>query len=313
MTRRKVPMAEIVTFHNGKAPPKDEGTEHPVYGSNGTIGRSAKYNHEAAIILGRVGAYCGSVEVCGDKFWASDNTIVVKPKEGFDLTFLYYRLKSISLNALAGGAAQPLLTQGVLKPFNIMVPDHSTQVAIASIFSVYDDLIENNQRRIALLEDAARQLYKEWFVRFRFPGHEHVSIVGGVPEGWEVKRISDVVEFLGGFAFKSKSYIDAGKFGIVTIKNVHDGRFVPECTAFLDEVPSQVKPHCFLKTGDILMSLTGNIGRVCLVTGEDYLLNQRVAKVVPATGHREFAYFNFRSDEMQSASKTCPTGRHSRT
>ena len=185
-------MAEVVTFHNGKAPPKDEGTEYPVYGSNGKIGRSSHFNHETAVIVGRVGAYCGSVELCTEKFWASDNAIVVKPKDGVDLRFLHYRLKSVRLNALAGGAAQPLLTQGVLKLYLIEVPKHSTQVKIASILSAYDDLIENNQRRVALLEEAVQQLYKEWFVRFRFPDHELIPIIDGVPEGWERKTLGEI-------------------------------------------------------------------------------------------------------------------------
>ena len=64
---------------------------------------------------------------------------------------------------------------------------------IAEILSAYDDLIENNRRRMALLEEAARQLYREWFVRLRFPGHEHTRITNGVPEGWEPSRLSETL------------------------------------------------------------------------------------------------------------------------
>ena len=72
------------------------------------------------------------------------------------------------------------------------------QHRIADMLSAYDDLIENNRRRMALLEEAARQLYREWFVRLRFPGHEHTRITNGVPEGWERRRIGDVAECVGG-------------------------------------------------------------------------------------------------------------------
>ncbi len=75
-----------------------------------------------------------------------------------------------------------------------MVPHLREQHAIADILSAYDDLIENNRRRMALLEDAARQLYREWFVRLRFPGHEHTRITNGVPEGWEAKALGDLCE-----------------------------------------------------------------------------------------------------------------------
>lgn len=209
---------------------------------------------------------------------------------------------------LAGGAAQPNMSGKQIEKVSIPLPDVSTQNQIASILATYDDLIENNRRRITLLEEAARQLYKEWFVRFRYPGHEHVPIVDGVPEGWEKKEVADVVNFQGGFAFKSKSYLETGKYGIVTIKNVHDGQFIPDCTAFLDKIPSKVKPYCKLSSGDILMSLTGNIGRVCLVVGDNYLLNQRVTKIDPVSGYRTFAYFTFRSKDMQIRLKNLSHG-----
>src|SRR5690606_35360173 len=86
--------------------------------------------------------------------------------------------------------------------FEISVPSLDTQKAIADILSAYDDLIENNRRRMALLEESARLLYREWFVHLRFPGHEHVPITDGVPEGWEKKPFSELAHFLNGFAFK---------------------------------------------------------------------------------------------------------------
>ncbi len=97
-------LSEVLSFFNGKVPPKDGGDVFLVYGSNGVIGTSNLKNHSSAIILGRVGAYCGSVEICEQSFWASDNTIVVKPQDGFDLKYLYYKLKSMPLNSYAGGS-----------------------------------------------------------------------------------------------------------------------------------------------------------------------------------------------------------------
>jgi type I restriction enzyme S subunit len=91
-----------------------------------------------------------------------------------------------------GGAAQPNASAPVLGSFEFpLLPKHA-QTRIADILSAYDDLIENNRRRMALLEEAARQLYREWFVRLRFPGHEHTPITNGVPEGWERKTLGDL-------------------------------------------------------------------------------------------------------------------------
>lgn len=111
--------------------------------------------------------------------------------------FVYYYFKHPSMRAkclnIGGQAAQPNVNLGNLKSFDVPLPDRSTQKRIASILSAYDNLIENNRRRTALLEEAARLLYREWFVHFRFPGHEHVKIVDGVPEGWEVKQVGDLL------------------------------------------------------------------------------------------------------------------------
>jgi len=92
-----------------------------------------------------------------------------------------------------GGSAQPQANAPVLKDFSFSFPEKSIQLKISNILSAYDDLIENNNRRIALLEESMRLLYREWFVRLRFPGHEHVRVIDGLPEGWEKKSIGDIV------------------------------------------------------------------------------------------------------------------------
>lgn len=116
--------------------------------------------------------------------------------------FMKYVLKTQSyygfINNYIGGSAQPGMNAKVFTKFNIPKLSLVTQQKIASILSAYDRLIENNTRRIRLLEQMAENLYKEWFVRFRFPEHENVEMVNGLPKGWEVKRISNVCETIGG-------------------------------------------------------------------------------------------------------------------
>jgi type I restriction enzyme S subunit len=186
-------IADALSFHNGKTAIFDESGEFEVFGSNGKIGFSKENNHERAIILGRVGAYCGSVMLSQNKFWATDNTIVLKAKNCQSLRYWFYRLGNFPIRSFAGGAAQPLMTHSILNGINIKIhSDFDVQEKIADILSAYDDLIENNRRRMALLEDSARLLYREWFVRLRFPGYEHTRIVDGVPKGWERKSLGDL-------------------------------------------------------------------------------------------------------------------------
>lgn len=112
--------------------------------------------------------------------------------------YLYYWIKSNNghqtLNNLTIGSSQKALTIENLKNAKIPLPDLPTQRRIASILSAYDDLIENNRRQIKLLEEAAQRLYREWFVELRFPGHESVKVVDGVPEGWKKVCLKDICE-----------------------------------------------------------------------------------------------------------------------
>ena len=112
--------------------------------------------------------------------------------------FFLYKGRAGHLASLFTGSTIKHLPREKLALVEVPVPNFSTQDQIASILSAYDHLIENNRRRIQLLEQAARLLYKEWFVHLRFPGHEHTQIIDGVPEGWKKKKIADVCETIGG-------------------------------------------------------------------------------------------------------------------
>ena len=192
---REVKLGEIINLYNGKATKSNENGLYPVFGSNGIIGSVDDYAFEKGIIIGRVGAYCGSVKFSQKKFWASDNTIVADVKEGKSLLFMKYMLSTLSINSYAVGSAQPLITQGIIKNLKVSIPEISTQKKIATILSTYDKLIENNNRRIQILEQTAEELYKEWFVRMRFPGYEKTKFDKGIPEGWEVTKIGEMATF----------------------------------------------------------------------------------------------------------------------
>jgi type I restriction enzyme S subunit len=130
--------------------------------------------------------------------------------------YLFDAVLKMRFQSFTQGAAQDNLSQDKLLSIRFPVPNLVVQRRTADILSAYDDLIENNRRRIALLEEAARMLYREWFVRFRFPGHEHVKIIDGLPEGWERGRIEELCEFLGRGI--SPQYDDEGQCVVVNQK-----------------------------------------------------------------------------------------------
>ncbi|OHD02023.1 MAG: restriction endonuclease subunit S [Sphingomonadales bacterium GWF1_63_6] len=164
------------------------------------------------VIIGRKGTL-GSVFYSDSSYWPHDTTLWSKDLRGNNAKFVYYALQRIDMTLFDTGAANPTLNRNHVHNLPIFIPERPTQDRIASILSAYDDLIENNRRRIVLLEEAARQLYKEWFVRFRFPGHEHVKIIDGVPEGWSVDAIEEVCQTIGGGtpSTQKREYWDDGE------------------------------------------------------------------------------------------------------
>ena len=153
------------------------------------------------VVIGRKGSL-GTIHYVNGPYWPHDTTLWSKDLKGNHARFVYYFLHTLGLEHYDVGNSNPTLNRNHIHGLAITIPEYRIQERIASILSAYDDLIENNRRRIQLLEQAARLLYKEWFVRLRFPGHEHVTVKDGVPEGWERKTIADVAPFQYGKALK---------------------------------------------------------------------------------------------------------------
>lgn len=178
--------------------------EYPYYGAQGIIDYVADYRCEGEFLLvAEDGENLSSrnapiAQIAKGKYWVNNHAHIVRNNKHSDLQYICYLLNNLDIAGYVTGSAQPKLSQGNLNKIKIQLPSLSTQQKIASILSSYDRLIENNTRRIRLLEQMAENLYKEWFVRFRFPEHENVEMVNGLPKGWEVKRISNVCETIGG-------------------------------------------------------------------------------------------------------------------
>lgn len=169
---------------------------------------------------------------------------------------------------ISQGTAQDNLSWKKLSTIKFPAPPIETQNKIVDILSVYDDLIANNQKQIKLLEEAAQRLYKEWFVDLRFPGHEGVNIVNGVPEGWTSVTLNDVISKMTTGLNQRKNFVlGNGKNYYVTIKNMGDNNIYldEKCDKVDDEAIIKINKRSDLQIGDILFSGIGTMGRVYLI------------------------------------------------
>ena len=196
-----------------------------------------------------------------------------------DWNFLAYSLQSKSVQARlkskAFGATVPHVKVGDAESLLIPCPPLKDQKKIGSILSSYDDLISINQRRIELLEEAARRLYREWFVHLRFPGHESTRIIDGVPEGWKKLPLTKIASFTNGFAFKPSHHQHQG-LPIIKIPELRYGVTNKTPRTSDREIPEKFR----IKAGDIIFSWSGTLA-VKEWTGENALLNQHLFIVTP--------------------------------
>ena len=194
-------LGNVLKFFNGKSIEPGGNGEYPVYGSNGLIGRSGEYTHQNGLIIGRVGAYCGAIKHCKTHFWASDNTIVGQPKDiSFDIEYIYYLLGGLNLNRYAGGSAQPLLTQTVLRQVPTSIPPLPTQRKIANFLDrktgQIDELIRSKERQVELLQEQRTALINQAVTKGLDPNVEmkpsEVEWIGKIPKHWGIRKIKHI-------------------------------------------------------------------------------------------------------------------------
>lgn len=192
------------------------------------------------------------------------------------------------------------------------VPNISIKVQrkIANILSKIDEKIALNNNINDNLEQQARLLYDYWFTQFDFPDEngEPYRSSGGkmvwneqlkrtIPDGWTTNHLSDIFTFKSGYSFSSDLYEVSGKYKLLTIKNVQNNGINLNVDNYINVLPDNVPDYCLLKAKDILMSLTGNVGRVGIMYADNCLLNQRVALAEPVNiNQRVFVYFLLKSD-----------------
>jgi type I restriction enzyme S subunit len=210
--------------------------------------------------------------------------ITVRKPEALDQHFLYYYSNSPAyigwLRSHANSGVQVNLSTEAILNSPIACPPLPIQRRIASILSAYDDLIENNQRRIKILEMMARALYREWFVHFRFPGHENhprvASPLGEIPEGWEVRPFAALATYVNGYPFKP-AQLGADGIPVIKIKELKGGIVADTPRNSGQDIPE--KYH--IRDGDVLFSWSADLN-VYLWAGGAGLLNQHLFTVMPA-------------------------------
>jgi len=244
-------LGDALTLQRGFDLPSRERTPGtvPIISSSGITGK-----HDCAkvrgpgVVTGRYGTL-GEVFYVKEDFWPLNTTLYVRDFKRNDPLFMSYLLRTLNLSQRSAAAAVPGLDRNVLHLLPVVVPAPFLQRKIAAILSAYDNLIENNTRRIALLEEMAQALYREWFVEFRFPGHEAVGMInsslGTIPNPWHVCKIADVAAYI------NQKCIRGGKLSL------------DEARTHKSNVPSDKQ----VRFGDVLINSTGigTLGRTAQV------------------------------------------------
>lgn len=278
---KTVSLESVIDFKNGKIAPKEKG-DIPIYGGNGILGYTNKYNYENILIIGRVGAYCGSVHIEKRKCWVSDNAIAGIHRFIESNEYNYYLLKGISLNRKQVGSSQPLLTQGILNSIEVNIYSSNTfQQKIAYILSSLDSKIELNNRINAELEAMAKTLYDYWFVQFDFPNSKGkpYKTSGGkmvwneelkreVPEGWEVDTLGKHITIERGISYKSSDISDKG-IPMVNLNSFYlDGRYKDEGIKYF---AGSVNKNKIIHSGDLIIATT-DVTRNAYIIGKSFIL-----------------------------------------
>lgn len=305
-----VDLEYLANFSNGKISPERKNFgKYPVYGANGIIGFSDKANSlENSIILGRVGAYCGSIYFSNTKSWVTDNAIKCNAKENSESKFLYYLLSILGLNERAGGSGQPLINQTILNLIKVQEPSLIEQKQIAKILSSLDDKIKLNRKINDSLERIASSLFKRWFVDFEFPDKDGKSYksndgkmieseFGEIPDSWLIKGATNLLDFIKGVEPGARQYSQEklnNYIDFFRVANIYSGR---DSKVFIDK---DISKNIYTNFNDVLITTDGTVGRVA--TGLEGAYSGGIRKVLPKKDsiNNSFIYFWLKSEYVQN-------------
>ena len=226
-------------------------------------------------------------------------TVLIRPNvQKVNPQYLVYYLLSpkpqYELLGTANGATGAHVNLPAIRNMKIELPEKSVQDKIGTILVTYDDLIENNQKQIKLLEEAAQRLYKEWFVDLRFPGHENTKIVDGVPEGWNECTIESFGTVITGKTppTSNKEYYTNGKVPFVTIPDMHNVVYPLKTEKRLTIEGAQTQKNKYIPPNSVMISCIGTVGLVSIAT-EVCQTNQQINSII--LNNEDDLYFFYES------------------
>ncbi len=272
---------------------------YPYYGATSVLDYVNDYLFDGEyILLGEDGTVVTPdgkpvLQLVVGKFWVNNHAHVLRNTEKVDFKFLYYLLKNMPITSAVTGAVQPKISQKNLYALEVLYPENiDHQQKIAAVLSALDSKIELNTKINNNLEQQAQAL----LARYNTDVQTRC-------------KLGDLLRFVNGFAFKSSEYLANGIYKVITIKNVQDGKVDSQSASCIDELPAKMPTECTLKIGDVLLSLTGNVGRVGIVCEENLLLNQRVAKVCAKNPeYNAFLYFVMRQSQLKTEMENISRG-----
>lgn len=274
-------LGEIVTFGNGKVRPQKQG-DIPIYGGNGILGYCDEYNYcGETVIVGRVGAYCGSVYYENRPIWVSDNALALKPKNNYNTKFIYYLLKKYNLNEYAEGSSHPLVTQTLLNAIEIIFTDDiEAQIRIASILSSLDDKIDLLHRENKTLEAMAETLFRQWFIE-------------EAKEDWKEGKLGDIISVKGGTTPSTKEpHFWNGDIAWTSPRDVTtlNGLYLFETEKKITQKGLEQISSGLLPAGTLLMSSRAPVG-VLAFSEIPIAINQGYIAILDDKGYeKEFIY-----------------------
>lgn len=246
--------------------------------------------------------------------FGSTEFFVFRAKENkADARFTYYLTSSDivvlpAINSMTGASGRQRADKRFIQRLKLCIPDLPTQERIANILSTYDDLIENNNKRIKILEQMAENLYKEWFVRFRFPGYENAEFENGIPKGWTIKRMQEFCYVTDGTHNSPKS-VDIG-IPLITGKCISNG-FIDFNVSYniSSSEHEAIKKRSGLKSGDIIFSNIGTVGNCCIIDYDREFSVKNVIIFKPKTMvETSYLYYWLTSSIMQEIFSTQTNG-----
>lgn len=294
----EIPVIKIGNISNGDDVITDSSTQ---YVSSDFLSIDEKYHIKKGDVLisltgshinqpnSMVGRSCRNFS--DTEFLLNQRAGKVIPNENADKNYLYYLLNTESFkysicNRAYGAANQANVSPSDIENIKWNFPALPTQQKIASILSAYDDLIQNYKKQIQALQTAASELYKEWFVRFRFPGYQNTKFENGIPEGWKVEKLFDVAKIIYGYPFNSDEFCDDSSLNpVVRIRDILDNYTNTYTSETCDE-------KYWINPNEMLIGMD-RIFHMSLWTGKRALQNQRTVRVTSKVKNLSNYYLYF--------------------